>query len=98
MRLEEFTTISDLIRMLAGLERPETVHHYSVAANVRAIRSTLRTSVLSSQANPPLPMPRLDRISSYHIPGGASTEPNEFARSQRNHAIDLPFNAATTQR
>ena len=72
-RREEFTTISDLIRMLAVLERPEMVNHYTVAANVRGIRSTLRTSALSSQANPPLPMPRLDRISSSHIREGAST-------------------------
>src|SRR5215475_925180 len=38
---------------VAGLERPETVNHFSVAANVRSIRSTLRSSARSSPANPP---------------------------------------------
>ena len=32
---------------VAGLERPETVNHFSVAANVRSIRSTLRSSARS---------------------------------------------------
>src|SRR5215831_10596985 len=38
---------------VAGLERPETVNHFSVAANVRSIRSTLRSSTRSSPSNPP---------------------------------------------
>src|SRR5215471_13990921 len=38
---------------VAGLERAETVYHFSVAANVRSIRSTLRSSARSSPANPP---------------------------------------------
>src|SRR5262249_32043199 len=38
---------------VAGLERPETVSQFSVAANVRSIRSTLRSSARSSPANPP---------------------------------------------
>jgi hypothetical protein len=37
----------------AGLERPEAVYYFSVAANVRSIRSTWRSSARSSPANPP---------------------------------------------
>jgi hypothetical protein len=36
-----------------GLERLETVNHFFVAANVRSIRSTLRSSAQSSPSNPP---------------------------------------------
>ena len=36
-----------------GYSVPETVIYFFVAANVRSIRSTLRTSARSSPANPP---------------------------------------------
>ena len=38
---------------VAGLERPEVADYFSVAANVRNIHSTLRSSTRSSPTNPP---------------------------------------------